>query len=110
MKKLILISAITIVVTGCNSKTNVVNKSNDSIEYAVYTGTPLDYVEDCEPVYIPLDMDGINVPGDTCITDSNGFLIPILMRDAETKQPVMAAGYHKVKIDERLDYNKSFKK
>lgn len=110
MKKLFLIASITIVVTGCNSKTNVVNKSNDSIEYAVYAGTPLDYVEECEPVYIPLDIDGINVPGDTCITDSNGFLAPMLMRDAETNQPVMVEGYHMVKVGERLDYNKSFKR
>ena len=110
MKKLLLIASITIVVTGCNSKTNVANKANDSIAYAVYAGTPLDYVEDCEPVYIPLDMLGINQPGDTCITDSNGFLVPTLIRDAETRQPVMLEGYHKVKVGERLDYNRNFKR
>lgn len=109
MKKLFTIASLVIVTTACNTKTKNV-KVNDSVSYAVYAGTPLDYVEDCEPVYIPLDMLGINQPGDTCITDSNGFLVPMLIRDAETKRGVMFPGYHKVKINERLNYNKNFKR
>ena len=109
MKKVILLTSIAVVLLACSSKP-VKAVKNDSVEYAVYAGTPLDYVEDCEPVYIPMDLLGAYQPGDTCLTDSNGMLVEVLMRDAESKQPVMLKGYHKVKIEERLDYNKKFKR
>lgn len=109
MKKVILLTSIAVVLAACSSKpVNVVK--NDSVEYAVYAGTPLDYVEDCEPVYIPMDLLGAYQPGDTCLTDSNGILVEVMIRDAQSKQPVMLEGYHMVKIDERLNYNKRFAK
>lgn len=108
MKKVFLLTSIAIVLTACSSKPVKV-ANNDSVEYAVYAGTPLDYVEDCEPVYIPLSILGAYQPGDICLADSNGFLIEFPMRDAETGHPVVTS-YHKVKITERLNYNKSFAK
>jgi hypothetical protein len=110
MKKLFTIASLVIVTTACNTKNNNANKLNDSVSYAVYAGTPLDAIEDCEPVYIPLDMEGIHGAGDTIVTDSNGVLVEVLIRDAETRKAVMLPGFHKVRIDERLDYNKNFKR
>lgn len=82
------------------------SSSSDSIEYAVYSARPIDYPEDCEPVYIPLDMLSIAQSGDVVYIDTTtNILAPMPIRDAETRQP--AGLYERVLLQKRVDHNKN---
>lgn len=97
------------IISGLSScKGNKPVDHKDSIEYAVYAVKPIDDPEDCEPLYIPIDILGAYEPGDTALSTDNYQLVEFAIRDAETKQPIMD-GLHRVIIQERLNYNKWFK-
>ncbi len=82
-------------------------KQPDSVEYAVYASRPVDYPEDCEPVYIPMDMLGIHQPGDFVYVDTtSNILAELPLRDAETHQ--VAGCYKKVLLEQRIEHNKKF--
>lgn len=82
-------------------------KQADSTEYAVYTARPVDYPEDCVPVYVPLDILGICELYDTVYIDTaTNILAPMPLRDAETHQ--VAGCYQRVFIEKRLEQNKKF--
>lgn len=87
--------------TSCDHKS--VTKRNphgDSVKVAVYLSVPIDYPEDLDPLYIPINMVGTWEEGDTVLADENE-LINIgnpKIRDAETKQDPR---FHKVIIGQR---------
>lgn len=94
--------------SSCTSRQNVAIDHKDSVEYAVYASKPLNYPEDCDPLYIPIEMLGAYQPGDIALVDSNGMLVEFAPRDEFNH--LDSAGLHQVKVQERLNYNKWFAK
>lgn len=86
------------------SQTNHLPKA-DSLEYAVYAGRPIDFPEDCVPVYIPIDLLGLYQPGDTVSTMDDGMIVELPIKDAETRKDVE---FDKVILQYRLEHNKNF--
>lgn len=78
----------------------------DSLEYAVYVGKPINFPEDCVPVYIPIDdLLDLYQPGDTVSTMDDGMIVELPIRDAETRKDVE---FDKVILQYRLEHNKNF--
>lgn len=104
-----VLAIVTFVIWSINKpvKSTVTPEHKDSIEYAVYASQPTDYPEDCDPVYIPMDMLGAYQPGDRALVDSNGMIAEVVgIRSADSSQPIPVL--HEVLIQERLDYNRWF--
>lgn len=103
----LFLTGLYIGVTNVSTLKPATVKQADSTEYAVYTARPVDYPEDCVPVYIPLDMLGICGPMDGVYIDTaTNILAPMPLRDAETHQ--VARCYQRVVIEKRLEQNKKF--
>lgn len=90
--------------SSCTSRQNVTDHKGE-IEYAVYNSKIVDYPEDNDPCYIPMDLLGIHLEGDTVYVDGAGVLVPQLMYDVETHKPV-DSDVHKVVLLERMQDNK----
>lgn len=101
---IILIVAIGMT-SSCTSRQNVTNDHKDSVEYAVYVSKIVDYPNDLDPCYIPMDLLGIHLEGDTLFVNGDGVLVPQLMYESETHKPV-DNDVHKVILLNRIEHNK----
>lgn len=77
-------------------------QSADSVEFALYASQPIDSPEDCDPVYIPMNLLGVFHEGDTVYINDNNVLQTTFIRDAETGQKM---NVHKVRLQGRVEHN-----
>jgi hypothetical protein len=88
--------------TSCSSEVKQ-DKTIDSVEFAVYASKPIDYPEDCDPVYIDINDLGLYHSGDTIEVNDYGR-IPAIIHSR--KKDLSEYGTHLVILQERINHNK----
>lgn len=101
---IVVMIVIAIILSSCGRTKPQTIIHKDSLEYAVYDGTPVIYYEDLEPVYVPMELLGLYRSGDTCWIDTTtNKVVAILPRNEYGQRDTTRL--EKVVIGERLDHN-----